>query len=211
MIQRPYSAPSTDHGFRRASCDKRKAGDAQNQACALPAGSQTTQRRRNISRKYADPDVSWKRNACRARGGADRPVMALFHGFPAARRMFRALIPRPESRFHLIVPGYPGFGQSESPSGETFACAFDHLAEVTDGFPKIKGVREFCLHVFDCGAPIGFKTAMKHPAEIPGIVSQNGLSIRRIWAENGKPGPNTGKTLRRSCGNSARAPLRPTP
>ena len=107
-------------------------------------------------------------------GAADKPVMVLFHGFPSASHMFRDLMPMLEDRFHLIAPDYPGFGQSESPDRGAFAYTFDHLAEVMDGFLRTLYVEKFYLYVFDYGAPIGFRIAMKHPEAVLGIVSQNG-------------------------------------
>ena len=107
-------------------------------------------------------------------GGKDKPVMVLFHGFPSASHMFRDLMPMLEDRYHLITPDYPGFGQSESPSRDGFSYTFDHLAEVMDAFLEALGVRRFFMYVFDYGAPIGFRIAVKHPEHILGIVSQNG-------------------------------------
>ena len=102
------------------------------------------------------------------------PAMVLFHGFPSASHMFRDLMPMLEDRFHLIAPDYPGFGQSESPSREAFDYTFDHLAEVMDAFLEKLGMDRFFMYVFDYGAPIGFRIAVKHPERILGIVSQNG-------------------------------------
>ena len=112
-------------------------------------------------------------------GSNDKPTMILFHGFPSASHMFRDLMPMLEDKFHLIAPDYPGFGQSESPARENFAYTFDHLAEVMDAFIKAVGVDKFFMYVFDYGAPIGFRIAMKHPEAILGIVSQNG----NVYAE----------------------------
>ena len=107
-------------------------------------------------------------------GGDDKPVLVLFHGFPSASHMFRDLMPMLEDRFHLIAPDYPGFGQSESPDRDQFAYSFDHLAEVMDAFLEKLGIERFYMYVFDYGAPIGFRIAVKHPEKILGIVSQNG-------------------------------------
>lgn len=112
-------------------------------------------------------------------GQIGNPVMVLLHGFPSASHMFRDLMPLLEDRFHLIAPDYPGFGQSESPSREDFAYTFDHLAEIMDAFLQKIGVERFYLYVFDYGAPIGFRIALKHPNAILGIVSQNG----NVYAE----------------------------
>ncbi len=88
--------------------------------------------------------------------------------------MFRDLIPMLQERFHLIAPDYPGFGQSESPAREVFTYSFDHLAEIMEAFVEAVQLDRFYLYVFDYGAPIGFRIAMRHPERILGIVSQNG-------------------------------------
>lgn len=110
----------------------------------------------------------------REAGDNSKPTMILFHGFPSASHMFRDLMPLLEQRFHLIAPDYPGFGQSEAPSRQGFAYTFDHLAKVMDAFLEAVGVDRFYMYVFDYGAPIGFRIAMKHPERILGIISQNG-------------------------------------
>ena len=107
-------------------------------------------------------------------GDVNKPVMVLFHGFPSASHMFRDLMPMLEKDFHLIAPDYPGFGQSDSPARDRFDYTFDHLAEVMDEFLDVVHAERFYMYVFDYGAPIGFRIAVKHPERILGIVSQNG-------------------------------------
>lgn len=124
--------------------------------------------------RYKTVDVNGLRVFYRECGAADKPVMVLFHGFPSASHMFRDLMPMLEDKFHLIAPDYPGFGQSESPSRDHFEYTFDHLAEVMDAFLEKLSIDRFYMFVFDYGAPIGFRIAVKHPERILGIVSQNG-------------------------------------
>ena len=124
--------------------------------------------------EYKKTDVNGIEIFYRECGASDKPVMVLFHGFPSASHMFRDLMPMLEDRFHLIAPDYPGFGQSESPGRDIFAYTFDHLAEVMDAFLDKLGIDKFFMYVFDYGAPIGFRIAVKHPKKILGIVSQNG-------------------------------------
>ncbi|MBQ9228151.1 MAG: alpha/beta hydrolase [Eubacterium sp.] len=124
--------------------------------------------------KYNKLNVNEVEIFYRESGDASNPTMVLFHGFPSASHMFRDLIPMLEDKFHLIAPDYPGFGQSESPARETFSYTFDHIAEIMDAFLDALNVEKFYMYVFDYGAPIGFRIAMKHPNRILGIVSQNG-------------------------------------
>lgn len=107
-------------------------------------------------------------------GDSDKPVMVLFHGFPSASHMFRDLMPLLEDKFHLIAMDYPGFGQSESPDRGAFSYTFDNLAEIVDSFLDALQVDKFYMYVFDYGAPIGFRIALKYPERILGVVSQNG-------------------------------------
>lgn len=115
----------------------------------------------------------------REAGDPSKPVMILFHGFPSASHMFRDLMPKLVDSFHLIAPDYPGFGQSDMPSRKEFTYTFNNIAEVIDGFISALGVNKFYMYVFDYGAPIGFRIALKHPERILGIISQNG----NIYAE----------------------------
>ena len=107
-------------------------------------------------------------------GREDLPVMVLFHGFPSSSHMFRNLMPLLQQHFHVIAPDYPGFGQSESPSRQDFSYTFDHLAKVMDSFLTAIKAESFYMYVFDYGAPIGFRLALRCPERILGIVSQNG-------------------------------------
>ncbi|MBQ7154298.1 MAG: alpha/beta hydrolase [Synergistaceae bacterium] len=115
----------------------------------------------------------------RTAGTPDKPAMLLLHGFPSASHMFRDFMPMLEDKFYLVAPDYPGFGQSDIPSREEFTYTFYNLAEVIGGFISALGLGKFYMYVFDYGAPIGFRIAMKHPDSILGIISQNG----NIYAE----------------------------
>lgn len=129
--------------------------------------------------KYGKISVKGVNIFYREAGRPENPTMILFHGFPSSSHMFRDLMPMLAGKFHVIAPDYPGFGQSDIPSREKFTYSFDDLAEIVDGFISAMSVDKFFMYVFDYGAPIGFRIAMKHPEKILGIVSQNG----NVYAE----------------------------
>lgn len=114
----------------------------------------------------------------RTAGRPDRPAILLLHGFPSAGHMFRELIPLLADDFYVVAPDYPGFGQSERPDRATFSYTFEHLTDVVDALTDHLGLRHYALYVFDYGAPIGFRLAVRHPERILAIVSQNGNIYR---------------------------------
>jgi pimeloyl-ACP methyl ester carboxylesterase len=72
----------------------------------------------------------------REAGPKKASVILLLHGFPSPSRMFATLIPLLADTYHLIAPGYPGFGHSDVSPPETFSYTFDHLAECMDKFTE---------------------------------------------------------------------------
>ena len=129
--------------------------------------------------KYSKVSVSGINIFYREAGDPSSPAMILFHGFPSSSHMFRDLIPMIADKFHVIAPDFPGFGQSDMPSRDEFTYSFDNIAEIIDGFISEMGIGKFYMYVFDYGAPIGFRIALKHPDKIMGIISQNG----NVYAE----------------------------
>ncbi|MDG4885538.1 alpha/beta hydrolase [Mesorhizobium sp. WSM4884] len=110
----------------------------------------------------------------REAGDAGRPTLLLLHGFPSASHMFRDLIPELAGRYHVVAPDLPGFGMTEQPARDQFAYKFENLSNVIGRFTEVIGIDKFALYVFDYGAPIGFRLAVKDPDRITAIVTQNG-------------------------------------
>ncbi len=110
----------------------------------------------------------------REAGPADAPVILLLHGFPTSSHMFRDLIPALADRYHVIAPDLPGFGQTKAPARGEFDYTFDALAEVLGHFVDAIGLGRFALYIFDYGAPVGLRLAMRHPERVTAIISQNG-------------------------------------
>ena len=130
----------------------------------------------------------------REAGPAEAPVVLLLHGFGASSYMFRDLIPQLAGKYHVIAPDLPGFGQTSVVTGAKFTYTFDNLAGVIDAFTVAKGVDRYAMYVFDYGAPVGWRLAVKNPQKVTAIVSQNGnayeeglsggwADMRKAWAE----------------------------
>ncbi|BBI35582.1 alpha/beta fold hydrolase [Cohnella abietis] len=119
----------------------------------------------------------------RKAGNPDKPVILLLHGFPSASHMFRELIPVLEKDYYLIAPDYPGFGNSSSPDRDNFKYTFDKITEIMEAFINQLGITKYALYVFDYGAPIGFRLAMRRPENVTAIISQNGNVYREGLGE----------------------------
>lgn len=110
----------------------------------------------------------------REAGSRSKPTLLLLHGFPTSSHMFRDLIPLLADRFHLVAPDLPGFGQTKAPPRGAFDYTFDRLADVIEGFVEALSLERYALYIFDYGAPVGLRLAMRHPERVSAIVSQNG-------------------------------------
>ncbi len=110
----------------------------------------------------------------REAGEPQSPAILLLHGFPSSSHMFRNLIPKLADRFRVIAPDLPGFGFTESAAAPGFKYTFENLARVIERFTEGVGLERFAVYVFDYGAPVGFRLALRHPGRITAIVSQNG-------------------------------------
>src|SRR5271163_2850162 len=85
----------------------------------------------------------------REAGDEAAPKLVLLHGFPASSHQYRNLIPALADRFHVIVPDYPGFGNSDMPHPQQFAYTFDKISEIIELFLAKVGFIRFGLYAQD--------------------------------------------------------------
>lgn len=130
----------------------------------------------------------------REAGPQDAPVLLLLHGFPTSSHMFRTLMPELADAYHVIAPDLPGFGFSAAPDRAELPYTFESLTKVVERFTERLELPPHALYVFDYGAPIGFRLAMRHPERITAIITQSGNAylegvseglapLQKYWAE----------------------------
>jgi pimeloyl-ACP methyl ester carboxylesterase len=123
----------------------------------------------------------------REAGDATAPAVLLLHGFPTSSHMYRDLIPLLADRYHVTAPDLPGFGFSDSPNRTSYNYTFDHLTDTIERLTEILGLNRFALYVFDYGAPVGFRLALRHPERVTALISQNGNAYVEGLSEGWNP------------------------
>src|SRR5580698_10940939 len=130
----------------------------------------------------------------REAGAGSAPTIVLLHGFPSSSREFDTLIPLLATRYHLVAPDFPGFGQSDAPPPSSYAYTFDNLARTTNALLDQLKINEYSFFLHDYGGPVGFRMVLAHPARLRALIIQNanayqeGLGakwagIARYWAD----------------------------
>lgn len=141
----------------------------------------------------------------REAGSPEAPTLVLLHGFPTSSHMFRNLIPLLADRYHVVAPDHLGFGLSDAPAADEFDYTFDALTDLTDGLLDALGIDSYALYVQDYGAPIGWRLALRHPARITAIISQNGNAYdagfvdsfwKTVWAYHAEQNESTEQGMR---------------
>src|SRR5262249_22677897 len=123
----------------------------------------------------------------REAGNPDSPSILLLHGFPTSSHMFRNLIPKLASEYHVVAPDLPGFGFSDSPPRGKFKYTFENLARVIDAFTEQAGLGQFAMYIFYYGAPVGLRIALAHPQPITAIIFPNGNPSEQGLSEGWNP------------------------
>ncbi|ORA14631.1 alpha/beta fold hydrolase [Mycobacterium arosiense] len=125
-----------------------------------------------VHHRYAT--VDGRRLFYREAGDPAAPTVLLLHGFPTSSYMFRHLIPALADDYRVIAPDHLGFGLSDAPPVDEFDYTFDALTDLTANLLRGLGVDRYAMYVQDYGAPIGWRLALRDPAAITAIISQNG-------------------------------------
>jgi pimeloyl-ACP methyl ester carboxylesterase len=114
----------------------------------------------------------------REAGPEDAPTIVLLHGFPSSSREYNTLIPLLATRYHIVAPDFPSFGQSDTPSPAAYGYTFDHLAETIDALLEHLEIARYTLYLHDYGAPVGYRIILAHPERLHALIIQNGNAYK---------------------------------
>jgi pimeloyl-ACP methyl ester carboxylesterase len=109
----------------------------------------------------------------REAGDPGLPGLLLLHGFPSSSHQYRHLMEALSSRFHVIAPDYPGFGNSDMPSPQNYSYTFDNTALVMEKFLEKIAFTRFGLYMQDYGGPVGFRLMNNRYDWIEWLIIQN--------------------------------------
>jgi pimeloyl-ACP methyl ester carboxylesterase len=140
-----------------------------------------------VTLTYRTASVDGLKVFYREAGDATAPTVLLLHGFPTSSHMYRELIPALADRYHVIAPDLPGFGFTDAPDRAGFKYTFEHLTDVIERFTEILGFSHYALFVFDYGAPVGLRLALRHPDRVAALISQNGNAYLEGLSEGWNP------------------------
>ncbi|KAF9071632.1 alpha/beta hydrolase fold protein [Rhodocollybia butyracea] len=118
-------------------------------------------------------------------GPKDGPILLLLHGFPTSSHQYRNLIPLLSHKYRVLAPDYPGFGFTSVSSSRNYEYTFANIANTISTFLDVLGITKFSMFIFDYGAPVGLRIALKQPDAVQAIISQNGNAY-----EEGLGGPH---------------------
>jgi pimeloyl-ACP methyl ester carboxylesterase len=144
-----------------------------------------------ISRVFVDGVNVFYRHA----GAPTNPTLLLLHGYPSSSFYFRNLIPLLCNRYYVVAPDYPGFGFTEVPETRNYNYTFENLTTTVERFVDALQIKKFAMYIYDFGAPVGLRLALRRPDAITAILTQNGNAYeeglgerwkvpREFWATN---------------------------
>lgn len=105
-------------------------------------------------------------------GDKDKPTILLLHGFPSSSTQYRDLAPMLASQYHVLAPDLPGFGLTTVPPD--FVYTFDNLTAVIIAFLAALRIKTYAVYMFDYGAPVALRLALRDRDAVKAIISQNG-------------------------------------
>lgn len=135
---------------------------------------------RSVSSTASAPEASSAAGTTRdvsARGARVRfleigqgPPLLLVHGYLSSRLVWDDVLPRLATRFRVIAPDLPGFGQSEKPPAARYAYGCDAFAESLIDVVAAAGLGRVSVCGIGLGGSIALTLAATHSAIVDKLV-----------------------------------------
>jgi pimeloyl-ACP methyl ester carboxylesterase len=138
----------------------------------------------------------------REAGPKDASTIVLLHGFPSSSREFDTLIPLLATRYHLVAPDFPGFGQSDAPPPSSYVYTFDNLAKTINGVLEQLNINKYTFYLHDYGGSVGFRIISAHPERLRALTPSAPRTPNAITRTRGLTSTST-------CRDPANARSRP--
>lgn len=124
----------------------------------------------------------------RSSGSPSNPTILLLHGFPSSSFHFRNLIPLLSKKYHVIAPDLPGFGFTSIPDSRNYKYTFENITLTIEAFISALSIKTYSVYVFDYGAPVAFRLALRNLSHVSAIITQNGNAYEEglghdFWSE----------------------------
>lgn len=126
-----------------------------------------------LKTKHKKIDINGLSIFYREAGDPKKETILMLHGFPSSSNMYRLVIERLASNFHVVAPDYPGFGFSDAPSINEYEYTFHNVSLLMDAFVDKLNLDTYYIMMQDYGGPIGFRMAQRRPEKIKGFIIQN--------------------------------------
>jgi pimeloyl-ACP methyl ester carboxylesterase len=96
----------------------------------------------------------------------DGPPLVLIHGYLSSRLVWEDVLPGLASRFRVIVPDLPGFGDSEKPPPARYPYGFGAFAESLVDVIAALGLGRVSVCGHGMGGGVALTLAARHPAMV---------------------------------------------
>jgi pimeloyl-ACP methyl ester carboxylesterase len=83
------------------------------------------------------------------------------------------------TRYHLIAPDFPGFGQSDAPLPSSYAYTFDNLARTINDLLEQLQINKYSFFLHDYSGPVGFRIMAEHPERLAALIIQNANAYKQ--------------------------------
>jgi haloacetate dehalogenase len=129
---------------------------------------------------FAVTDVDTPRGTVRARVGGAGPPLLVLHGFPETHLMWHPVAAALATRFTVVAPDLPGYGDSFRPPAGGYAkraLAADIVAAM-----RSLGHGSFAVAGHDRGGRVAYRMALDHPDVVTRLAVLDIVPTGEVWA-----------------------------